>query len=134
MRRVEVFHLTPLRRIFKIKWFYHISNDEVLRRAGVQSIDTFIGAARLRWNGHVVRMPEYRLPNFLLEWKPNYGKRSRGRPRKGWMACVLEDAAYFTGVDNISRDAVRQLALNRVEWRNLLRLTRDVCDAGHSND
>ena len=79
-------------------------------------------------------MPETMLPNFLLDWKPNYEKRSRGRPRKGWMACVLEDAANFIGVDNISRDAVRQLALNRVEWRNLLRRTSDVCDAGHSND
>ena len=105
MKRFNVFHVTSLRRILKIKWFYHVSNDEVLRRAGVKSIDTFIGSARLRWYGHVVRMPETRLPNFLLEWKPNYGKRSRGRPRKGWMACVLEDAANFTGVDNISRES-----------------------------
>jgi len=110
IKRFEVFHLTSPIRILKIKWFYHVSNDEVLRRADVKSIDTFIGSARLRWYGHVVRIPGTRLPNFLLEWKPNYGKRSRGRPRKGWMACVLEDAANFTGVDNISRDAVRQLA------------------------
>ena len=77
---------------------------------------------------------EYILPRFILS--PNYGQRSKGRPRKGWMACVLEDAANFTGVDNISGDAVRQLALNRVEWRNLLRRTWDVSDAGHghSND
>ena len=133
MKCFEVFHLTSLRRILKIKLFNRVSNDEVLRRAGVNSTDTFIGSARLRWYGHVVRMPETRLPNFLLKWKPNYGKRSRGRPRKGWMACVLEDAAHFTGIDNISRDAVRQLALNQVEWRNLLHRTRDVCDAGHSH-
>ncbi|XP_063686061.1 uncharacterized protein LOC134819840 [Bolinopsis microptera] len=105
MKRFEVFHLTSLRRILKIKWFFHVSNEEVLRRAGIKSIETFIGAARLRWYGHVVRMPETRFPNFLLDWKPNYGKRLRVRPRKGWMACVLEDAAEFTCVDNISRDA-----------------------------
>ena len=134
MKRFEVFHLTSLRRILKIKWFFHVSNEEVLRRAGIKSIETFIGSARLRWYGHVARMPETRLPNFLLDWKPNYGKRLRGRPRKGWMACVLEDAAVFTGVDNISRDAVKQLALKRVEWRNMLHRRRDVCDAGHSND
>ena len=36
----------------------------------------------------------------------------RGRAHKGWMACVLEDVADFTGVDNIScsRDAVKDLA------------------------
>ena len=71
-------------------------------------------------------MPVTRFPNFLLDWKPDYGKRLRGRLRKGWMACVLEDAADFTGVDNISRDAVKQLALKRVEWRNMLHRRRDV--------
>ncbi|XP_063682648.1 uncharacterized protein LOC134817437 [Bolinopsis microptera] len=115
MKQSEVFHLTSLRRILKIKWFFHVSNEEVLRRAGIKSTETFIGAARLRWYGHVVTMPETRFPSFLLDWKPNYGKRLRGRTRKGWMACVLEDAAEFTGVDNISRDAVKQLALKRVE-------------------
>ncbi|XP_063679285.1 uncharacterized protein LOC134814892 [Bolinopsis microptera] len=94
MKRFEVFHLTSLRRILKIKWFFHVSNEEVLRRAGIKTIETFIG----------------------------------------WMACVLEDAADFKGVDNISRDAVKQLALKRVEWRNMLHRRRDVCDAGHSYD
>ena len=81
MKRFEVFHQISLRRILKIKWFYHVSNEEVLRRANIKSIETFIGAARLRWYGHVVRMPNDRLQNFLLNWRPNYGKRSRGRPR-----------------------------------------------------
>ena len=75
----------------KIKWLYHVSNDKLLRCAGV--IDT--GHFHRFCYGHVVRMPETRLPNFLLEWKPNYGKRLRGRPRKDWMARVLEDAAMF---------------------------------------
>ena len=47
MKRFEVFHLISLRRILKIKWFYHVSNDEVLRRAGVKSIDTFISSVLL---------------------------------------------------------------------------------------
>ena len=134
MKRFEVLHLTFLKRILKIKWFFHVSNEKVLRRAGIKSIETFIGSAKLRWYGHVVRMPKTRLPNFLLDWKPNCGKRLRGRPRKGWMACVLEDVTDFTGVDNNSRDAVKQLSLKRVEWRNMLHRRRDLCDAGHSND
>ena len=134
MKRFEVFHQTSLRRILKIKWFFHVSNEEVLKRAGITSIETYISAARLRWYGHVVRMPDSRLPKFLLDWKPNYGKRSRGRPRKNWKACVLEDAANFTGVNNIDNDTVQALAGNRVQWRCMIRRQRDVCDAGHSND
>ena len=134
MKRFEVFHQTSLRRILRIRWYYHVSNEEVLRRAGIKSIETFISAARLRWFGHVSRMPDSRLPKFLLNWKPNYGKRSRGRPRKCWRSCVLEDAANFTGVQNIDMSTVQALAANRLEWRRMIRRQRDVCDAGHSND
>ncbi|KAL5257293.1 hypothetical protein ACHWQZ_G012277 [Mnemiopsis leidyi] len=130
----SVFHQTSLRRILRIKWFYHVSNEEVLRRAGIKPVETFISAARLRWYGHVVRMPDYRIPKFLLNWKPNYGKRSRGKPRKDWKSCVLEDAATFTGVKDINNSKTETLAANRVQWRNMLRRQRDVCDAGHSND
>ena len=114
--------------------FLFLTNEEVLRRAGIKSVETFISAARLRWYGHVVRMPDSRLPRFLLNWKPNYGKRSRGRPRKNWKTCVLEDAAKFTGVENIDNNTTEALATNRVQWRHMLRRQRDVCDAGHSND
>ena len=47
MKRFEVFHQTSLRRILRIKWFFHVTNEEVLRRAGIKSVETFISAARL---------------------------------------------------------------------------------------
>ena len=134
MKRFEVFHQTSLRRILRIKWFFHVTNDEVLRRAGIKSVETFIRAARLRWYGHVVRMPDERIPKFLLNWKPNHGKRSRGRPRTNWKACVLEDAARFTGVLKVDSDTTETLAADRVQWRRMISRRRDVCDAGHSND
>ena len=80
VKRFEVFHQISLRRILRIRWYYHIvSNEEVLRCAGIKSIATFISAARLRWFGHVSRMPDSRLPKFLLNWKPNYGKRQASK-------------------------------------------------------
>ena len=79
-------------------------------------------------------MPNDKLQNFLLNWRPNYGKRSRGRPRKNWNACVLEDVAKFQSVDYINNDTAQALAADRVQWRYMLRRQRDVCDVGHSND
>ena len=134
MKWFEVFHQISLRRILRIKWFCHVSNEEVLRRANIKSIETFISAARHRWYVYVVRMPNDRLQNFLLNWRPNYGKRLRGRPRKNWNACVLEDVAKFQSVDYINNDTAHALAADRVQWRYMLRRQRDVCDAGDSND
>ena len=81
IQRFEVFYQRCLRKILKVEWLYFVSNAEVLERAKIKPVETFISAARLRWFGHVVRMPEERVPNYLLDWKPTHGKRSRGRPR-----------------------------------------------------
>ena len=97
-------------------------------------METIVSAMRLRWYGHVVRMPDNRLPRFLVDWKPNYGKRSRGRPRKSWLACVKEDAANFTGNADIDIGEAEQLAFDRIHWREMIRHRRVFQGAGHSND
>ena len=136
MKRFEVFQQRCLRRILKIRWNYFVSNAEVLRRANIAPVAVHIRAARLRWFGHVVIMPEERVPNYFLDWIPMHGKRSRGRPRKNWLSCVLEDAASFIiGVDNISLEAAKQHASDRVHWKNLIHRNKELlCGAGHSND
>jgi hypothetical protein len=39
---------------------------------------------RLRWFGHVKRIPENRLPRKISEWEPE-GTRRRGRPKERWI-------------------------------------------------
>ena len=83
----------------------------------------------------MVRMPEERIPNYLLHWIPKHGKGPEAGPEKNWLSCVLEDAALFTGVDNISIEAAEQEASDRVQWRGLIRRNKEfLCGTGHSND
>ena len=42
---------------------------------------------RLRWLGHVFRMPPERIPKVALRWTPP-GKRKRGRPKITWRKTV----------------------------------------------
>ena len=50
----------------------------------------FIKSRRIAWLGHVMRMDDKRTPKRILQWK-RIGTRTRGRPRKGWIAGIEED-------------------------------------------
>jgi hypothetical protein len=50
----------------------------------------FTKCRRKAWLGHVMRMDDKRTPKIILEWKP-IGTRTRGRPRKMWIADIKED-------------------------------------------
>ena len=134
MKRLETFHQRCLRHILRIRWYHRINNVHVLNRAGVTTLETIISSMRLRWFGHVSRMPDERLPKFLLDWAPKHGKRPRGRPKKSWVNCVREDAEQFTEVDNITTDNMKTLASDRKQWKQMIKGKREFLGAGHSND
>ena len=51
-----------LRKLLYIKRQGKIPDPEVLKKAGVQSMHSVLKLAQLRWSGHVMRMPDERLP------------------------------------------------------------------------
>jgi len=65
-------------------------NYELNELIGNADIVRFIKIRRIAWLGHVMRMADKRTPNRILQWKP-IGTRTRGRPRKRWIAGNVED-------------------------------------------
>jgi hypothetical protein len=65
-------------------------NYELNKLIGNADIVTFIKSRRIAWLGHVMRMDDKRTPKRILQWKP-IGARTRGRPRKRWIAGNEED-------------------------------------------
>jgi hypothetical protein len=67
---------------------------------------------RLRWFGHVKRMPGNRLPQKILEREP-VGTRRRGRPKERWIAGVRRNMTNhgLTEEDTGDRDRWRNLVL-----------------------
>ena len=61
LKTLEVFHQTALRKILRINWEDRRTNTSILEEVNMPSITTII-AKQLRWTGHVIRMPNNRLP------------------------------------------------------------------------
>jgi len=65
-------------------------NYELNVLIGNADIVRFIISRRIALLGHVMRMDDKRTPNRILQRKP-IGTRTRGRPRKRWIAGIEED-------------------------------------------
>ncbi|CAH8443014.1 unnamed protein product [Heterobilharzia americana] len=69
MRRLQVFDHRCLRSIGRIPWCHHVSNAEVRSRvlgSRGKSVDEVMNLQRLRWLGHLLRMPSHRLPHHTM--------------------------------------------------------------------
>jgi hypothetical protein len=67
-----------------------IKNEHLKKIMGVKGKPYIINIRekkRLKWYGHVKRMPEERISKLIMEWIPE-GRRKRGRPNKTWMEGV----------------------------------------------
>jgi hypothetical protein len=111
-RRLEAFHHGCLRRILRVSYMSHTTNEEIRKRAGLQSIEAHIRQRRLRWAGHVARMTWNRMPKIVME-----GKCAGNRPfqgvRKRWIDAVGKDLA---GIEDW-----KDIAADRTKWRETVR-------------
>ncbi|KAK3546988.1 hypothetical protein QTP86_007917 [Hemibagrus guttatus] len=113
-QKLEVFQNKCLRRILKIFWPNTISNEELRRRTGANSIQETIQKRRWRWLGHVCRMPPDSLPRIALRWTPQ-GKRNRGRPKETWRRTVEKDLKSR----GLTLETAPRTAADRAKWSSL---------------
>ena len=79
--KLDTFQHKCLRRLLKIYWPMHVSNEEVRRRANTETISELVRKRRWTWIGHVLHVDNSRLPRVALTWAPE-GKRKRERDLK----------------------------------------------------
>ena len=70
----------------------HISSDSLLRKLGINNIQTLLRYNRLRWFGHVVRNDG--CINSITEFEV-VGQRGRGRPKKTWKDTINNDLRHW---------------------------------------
>jgi len=81
-QKLDVFNQRCLRTILGILWRDHITNDEVLRRVHLGSLSEIVRQRRLRFAGHILRLPENRPAYMAINWKPDNGRRRPGDQRR----------------------------------------------------
>ena len=114
--KLETFHMKHLRLILDISWDDYVTNTEVLEKAKIPSLHTILLQRRLRWLGHVHRMPEVRIPKKLLYGQLADGSRPLGRPHLRFRDVCKRDLEN-TGIGPKNWE---KLASNRSQWRNVV--------------
>ena len=87
---LAVFQMNCLRCICGISLRDHVPNVDILNRCNTLSVESQLQGKRLRWLGHVFRMPNDRLPKKLLFGQVK-GLRPPGRPRSSFNDVALHD-------------------------------------------
>ena len=113
-KKLNHFHTTCLRRLLNIRWQDRIPDTEVLARSGLSSIHTILIQYQLRWAGHVVRMPDDRLPKKIFYGELQEGKRSQGGQKKRFKDTLKVSLKAF----DIDPNSWEMDAQNRSAWRS----------------
>jgi hypothetical protein len=129
-RKLNHFHLGCLRKLLKIKWQDHIPDTEVLERANMNSVHTMLRKAQLRWAGHVVRMPEERLPKQIFYGELTHGKRSLGGQRKRFKDTLKASLKSFS----INPETWEATAADRPTWRGCVTTGATAYETGRNTD
>ena len=113
-KKLNVFHQRCLRKILKISYRDHVTND-VLQRAKSRRLQDIVTERRLRLAGHILRLPDTRHAKIAFRWEPPGGKRKRERPRTTWCRSFKEELKVISrSWNNLEREAA-----DRKRWKML---------------
>ena len=110
-KNIEAFEMWVYRKMLKISYTEHKSNDEVLKLMKMerQLVKTIV-KRKCEYFGHFIRRDG--LQRLLLEGKIN-GKRGRGRPRIMWM----DNIGNWT---KLSYAECIRMAQHREKWQSMV--------------
>ena len=73
IKTLEAFHIRCLQTILDVRWWQKVSHVELFSKANITPVEHLLVQRQLRWLGHVIRLPDNRLPRRLL-----YGELLQG--------------------------------------------------------
>ena len=112
------FESKALRTIEGISWREHITNEEIRSRTCQPPVVRTLAQRRVRWFGHIQRLPHSHPTASILSFDPVAAgwRRPRGAPRTRWLDLVRKDLQEV----DIRWQDVQNLAADRRRWRNIV--------------
>ena len=89
----------------------------MLESTGCLSVECLIISQQLRWIGHVIRMPENRLPRKLFYGELVQGQRTPGGQKKRYR----DHLHSILKLCNIPANDLESLVADRPSWRSISR-------------
>ena len=117
--KLRLFHARCTRAMCRVTrwhtWKNRISTEQLWKRIGLKSIDTYINRRQLQWAGHVMRMPYNRLPRKMMTcWLPS--TRPKGCPKFTYGRSLYKALKKV----NISKSVWVDLAMERERWQEAI--------------
>jgi hypothetical protein len=114
--KLSAFHTRNLRFIVGKTWEDKMTNEELFMLTGSGPLSSRLKFTRLRWAGHVNRMPSTRIPHMILHAVLEHGTRQTGRPRLRFKDVLKRDLKDFSMQPETWTSASR----DRPNWRRSL--------------
>ncbi len=108
---IDVFQRNQIRRALKIDWQDKITNNDLYKKIGLKPVSKVIRERRMRWFGHMNRLPEEAPVKEVL--RPT--KKPRGGQKQTWPKLMEKDLK----VVNLTLDYANEYVRDRPKWRTL---------------
>ena len=117
-RRLDVFNMRCQRCLLRVFWQQHISNRSIRELIKQPTVSYLLRQRRLRWFGHLLRMPSFLPVGRVYDFNPSiHGwKRPRGRPKTRWADSIKHDL-HSAGLDTTN---AAQMVCDRPQWNALV--------------
>ena len=81
-----------MRKILKITYKDHITNEEILLWANSRKLSDIVTVRRFHMAGHILpSLPDHRAAKVAISWNRLDGRRKTGRAKKTWRRTFQQD-------------------------------------------
>jgi hypothetical protein len=94
---IDVFQRKLLRKILKIRYPFIISNENLLKRTKAKLWSQNIKVRRLKWTGHLLRLPQHSPARLALDEITNNKKINKRTNKKTWIKQIDKDLKSIDG-------------------------------------